>query len=177
MHYKLEIFNIIITYVNFCYLYLYFIVVDGPLNNILVQAGGKVPNDPYSLPPQTPMPEMLRSPNPRQPINSPGIRPGVDNSQNYQSVSIMTSGLESFYVAQTSFKYEIKNDKSYNTNFFFLDCWNDAPRSFTTNQESFTTTSHHSFISASTSLHKSNVTGNNLSCFFKYSYIVHLVFV
>lgn len=65
------------------------------------------------------MPEMLRSPNPRQPINSPGIRPGVDNSQNYQSVSIMTSGLESFYVAQTSFKYEIKNDKSYNTNFFF----------------------------------------------------------
>lgn len=63
---------------------------NGPLNNILVQSGGKVPNDPYSLPPQTPMPEMLRSPNPRQPINSPGIRPGVDNSQNYQSIAGMT---------------------------------------------------------------------------------------
>lgn len=40
-----------------------------------------------------------------------------------------------------------------------IDCWNDTPRYFTTNQEPVATASHHPFISAISSLHKSIITG------------------
>ncbi|XP_048774287.1 CREB-binding protein-like isoform X2 [Ostrea edulis] len=61
--------------------------LNGPLSSLLPQAAG---NDPYGLPPPTPLPDM-RGPSPRQPLNStPGIRPGIDNSQNYQNIAGMT---------------------------------------------------------------------------------------
>lgn len=96
---------------------------------------------------------MLRPPTPRQPIsNTPGIRPGVDNSQNYQNVSKEFMLMKCEKIVFIWYLWLLNLIDS-------IDCWNDTPRYFTTNQEPVATASHHPFISAISSLHKSVITG------------------